>query len=409
MVLRTICFATAGFSSRYAPRVIVDDRRDDALHLRVAQLGLGLPLELRVRHLDADHRHEAFADVLAADALLQVGRQVVAVRVAVDRARERGPEPGQVRAAFLRVDVVGERVHRVGVAVVPLQRDLGVNAVAVAAHVDRRRVDGGLVLVDELDERADAAFVAEGALLADALVVQRDQDAAVEERELAQPVRQGVEAVLDRLEHLRVRLERHLGAAPLRRAGHFQRAARLPALVALAVHLPVAPDLDVQRLREGVDHGNAHAVEPARHLVALVVELAAGVEHRQHDLRGGLPALVLIDGNAAAVVRHGHGVVDVDLDADLVAEAGERLVYRVVDDLVDQVVQPGRAGRPDVHRRALADGLQSFEDADVPGVVGRTVRGRDDFGGGSVRGRRRARAVRLLVELAHQTRIGMMT
>ena len=48
----------------------------------------------------------------------------------------------------------------------------------------------------------------------------------------------------------------------------------------------------------------------------------------------------------------------------VVAEAGEGLVDRVVDDLVDEVVQPRLAGRADVHRRADADGLEALEDPD---------------------------------------------
>ena len=133
--------ATAGFSSRYGAELVVDDRLDDALDLGVAELGLGLAFELRMRNLDADDRGEPLADVLAGDALLQVLREVVLRRVGVDRARQRRPEAGEVRAAFVRVDVVGEGVDRLGVAVVPLQRDFGVDAVLLAAHVDRLLVD----------------------------------------------------------------------------------------------------------------------------------------------------------------------------------------------------------------------------------------------------------------------------
>ena len=48
---------------------------------------------------------------------------------------------------------------------------------------------------------------------------------------------------------------------------------------------------------------------------------------------------------------------------------GQRLVDRVVDDLVNQMVQPDRARRPDVHRRALAHGLEAFEHLDLVGAV----------------------------------------
>ena len=57
--------------------LVVDDRLDDALHLAVAELGLGLALELRVRNLHADDRSQPFADVVAAEAFLQVLRKVV--------------------------------------------------------------------------------------------------------------------------------------------------------------------------------------------------------------------------------------------------------------------------------------------------------------------------------------------
>ena len=77
------------------------------------------------------------------------------VRVSADA------EAGEVRAAFVRVDVVREGVDDLGVAVVPLQRDLDVDAVLLAVHVDRLLVDRRLVLVQVLDERDDAAFVVE--------------------------------------------------------------------------------------------------------------------------------------------------------------------------------------------------------------------------------------------------------
>ena len=109
--------------------LVVDDLLDDALDFGVAQLRLGLPFELRLRDLDADDRDQALADVVAADALFQVLREVVLGGVGVDRPRQRRAEAGQVRAAFVRVDVVGEGVDRFGVAVVPLQRDLDVDPV----------------------------------------------------------------------------------------------------------------------------------------------------------------------------------------------------------------------------------------------------------------------------------------
>jgi hypothetical protein len=111
-------------------------------------------------------------------------------------------------------------------------------------------------------------------------------------------------------------------------------------------------------------------VQSARHLVGAAVELSAGVELRQHHLgRGNLLDGMLVHRNAAAVVHDGDRVVDVDRDLDRVAVAALGLVDRVVDDLVDEVVQARLPGGPDVHRGPLANGLEALEDLDFAGVV----------------------------------------
>ena len=61
---------------------------------------------------------------------------------------------------------------------------------------------------------------------------------------------------------------------------------RIAAVVALLVDLAVAPDLELERLRQRVHDRHADAVQTAGDLVAVVVELAAGVQHGQHDFRG---------------------------------------------------------------------------------------------------------------------------
>ena len=59
-----------------------------------------------------------------------------------------------------------------------------------------------------------------------------------------------------------------------------------------------------------------------------------------------------------------------DDDVDAIAEAGERLVDGVVDDLVHHVVQAGAViGVADVHAGALAHRLQALEDLDALLVV----------------------------------------
>ena len=78
----------------------------------------------------------------------------------------------------------------------------------------------------------------------------------------------------------------------------------------------------------------------------------------------------IADGDAAAVVLDRDRAVEVDRDVDAIAEARQRLVDGVVDDLVDHVVQARAViGVADVHARALAHRLEALEDLDALLVV----------------------------------------
>ncbi len=148
------------------------------------------------------------------------------------------------------------------------------------------------------------------------------------------------------------------------------------------VDLAFAPHHQAQHHAQRVHAGNAHAVQAARDLVAVLVELAARVQLGQRDLGGRALGLVLVvhlhaGRDASAVVGHRDRVVGMDGHDDVVAVAGECFVDGVVDHLEHQVVQAGAVGGvADVHAGALAHGLEAFEDRDrtfAVGVVGRDL------------------------------------
>ncbi len=195
--------------------------------------------------------------------------------------------------------------------------------------------------------------------------------ALVEERHLLEAARQRREVVVGGLEDVGVGPERDGRAGVVGRLLLRQRGGGHAAQVGLPVHVPIAPDLDVEVGRQRVDDGDADAVQAAGHLVAAAAELAAGVQDGEHDLDGRLAlALDDVDRDAATVVDDAHAAVGEQRDDDLAGVAGQRLVDGVVDDLVDQVVQTALAGGADVHAGALADRVQAFENGDRAGVVG---------------------------------------
>ena len=135
-----------------------DDLADDPLDLGVAELGLGLPLELGVGHPDADDRGQAFLEVLAGDRQVLPLARGVGLGVVVHRPGQGTPEAGQVRPALDGPDVVAVRHQRLADGVVVLQSDLDFNRpLLVFAGKHHRGVQGGLRPVEVGDELGEAA------------------------------------------------------------------------------------------------------------------------------------------------------------------------------------------------------------------------------------------------------------
>src|SRR5262245_11935098 len=221
---------------------VVDDLLDEALHLGVAELALGLALELRIGDAHGHDRGEALADVVAGDVALEALEEAVGLGVVRDGAGQRGAESSEVGAALARVDVVGEGEHALLIAVVVLERDLDLDAVALPLEEEHLGVNRRLVLVEVLDELDDAALVEEGVAALVALVLDDDLEALVEEGELAQPIREGIEGERRLLEDLRVWLELHDGAVLGRLLARGELAGGHAVLVALRPHRALAAD-----------------------------------------------------------------------------------------------------------------------------------------------------------------------
>ena len=117
-------------------------------------------------------------------------------------------------------------------------------------------------------------------------------------------------------------------------------------------------------------------METTGDLVAVVIELAARVEHRQHDLdRRPLLGLVHVHRDAAAIIVHRDRAIGIERHLNVIAKPSERLIHGVVYDLIDTVMQSAHARIANVHRRALAHGIHTAKHLDRSRIVGFVVVG----------------------------------
>ena len=104
--------------------------------------------------------------------------------------------------------------------------------------------------------------------------------------------------------------------------------------------------------------------------VSAAAELSTGVEdgknyfHRRLTLGG-----VDVYGNTATIVDYADTAVFAHEDFNVVTVAGERLINRVVDDLIDQVVKTTGTGRTDIHTGALANCFKAFKNLNITCAV----------------------------------------
>ena len=147
-----------------------------------------------------------------------------------------------------------------------------------------------------------------------------------------------------------------------RRALVLQVSDQLAALKALGEAAAVVANLHLGPFGQRVDNRRADAVQAARHLVSAAAELTARVQLGEHQRHSRDPELwVDTRGDAASIVPHADDVPLQDFHLDFGTDARECLVDRVIDDLIDQVVQAPWPRRPDVHARAFAHRFKPFE------------------------------------------------
>src|SRR5580704_3105860 len=153
-------------------------------------------------------------------------------------------------------------------------------------------------------------------------------------------------------------------------AGLLQLGGGLALFVGLLPDGAITLNLELKLIGKSVDDGNADAVETAGNFVSVTVEFAAGVKNCKNDFSGGtLFGSVHVNGNAAAIVDHGDGIVRVNRDVHFISVAGHRFVDGVVEDFPPKVMETHSAGRADVHGGAKTNGFEAAEDFDGFRVV----------------------------------------
>lgn len=151
-------------------------------------------------------------------------------------------------------------------------------------------------------------------------------------------------------------------------AHHLHSIERLAFLVFLLIDMTVAVDLREHVGGQCVDTAHTYAVQTTGYFVGVLVELTTSVEHGHYDFECALvQLLVLVNGDASAIVLYGATAISIDGHFHFGAEACHGLVDTVVYSLVDEVVKSFLANVTNVHGRTFAHGLKTLQYLNIGG------------------------------------------
>ncbi len=261
-------------------------------------------------------------------------------------------------AAFGRMDIVGVRENRLMHGVGPLQCNFDIIAFTQTLEEDHV-VQHVAALVQRFDKLLNAALVMELFLLADPFVAKPHLESGIQVRHFAQIAGDSVVFEFDLGKDRGVRRKGGLGASEFGRAALLDFALRNAAFVALEINRAVLADLDLEFLAERVDDRRADAMQTAGNFV----DTAHYFECR------ALLSRMHIHRNSAAIILDGDAVVAMNNNINLGAEAGQRFVNRVVDDLGDQVVQSTFGSVADIHAGPFTNRFEPLQNFDRIGAV----------------------------------------
>ena len=95
-------------------------------------------------------------------------------------------------------------------------------------------------------------------------------------------------------------------------------------------------------------------MQTAAGLICGIVELTAGMQSRKYQTLRADPFFVHTHGNTTTVIFHGCGAVGFQCHLYRITISGQMLVHRVINDLVDQMIQSLGGDTADIHSGSLS-------------------------------------------------------
>ena len=176
------------------------------------------------------------------------------------------------------------------------------------------------------------------------------------------------------LKNLSVRQKINLCSRLLRLSDHRQQPIhqlyhRQSSLVSIMMNPPAPVNLNVHMNRQRIDHRRSHSMKPSAGLIGIIVKLPPCMKGGKHDTRRRHPLLMHLNRNSPSAVLHRTRTIRLQNHLDLITISCQVLIYRIVHNLINQMVQPLGPHSSYVHAWPLPDCFQTLQDGNAVRII----------------------------------------
>ena len=132
-----------------------------------------------------------------------------------------------------------------------------------------------------------------------------------------------------------------------------------------AINLAVFFDLDFHASAQSVDTGNTNSMKTAGDLITAIAKFTASVQDGHNNFNGRFADLMHFNRNPAPIIDDGDAVIFSDFNKDMVTVTGQGLIDRVIDDFINQMMEPTGTDTADIHAWPFANGFEALQDLDL--------------------------------------------
>ena len=136
----------------------------------------------------------------------------------------------------------------------------------------------------------------------------------------------------------------------------------MSSLVTLLIYLAALADFYFQPVGEGIYNRRTYTVQTTGYLVSPTAKFTAGMQNRKYDFYCGNTCFVIDTyRNSSSVIDNSDRIIFVDRYINGIAESCQCFIYRIINDLIHQVMQSSAGCGTNIHSRTLSYSFQTFQ------------------------------------------------